>query len=478
MVFNCPGDEYNMSSIIELYASCEYDEILDTYLEKVEKLTSKKYLSRDDFGMLQYTLLSCGILGYYKNFINVLNVLKQFVNIYDIPREFQKTIADYELEALVYYLFNPDDENVVDNVINDLTRVRSWQDTLAKGEDYVINDRQLELRSLVDDFLVGKMPIYEVGFLYPFEPLIKDYKFNLDGCYPFISMEVKATPRDNDLFTEFKFTCQGLVNPDAFWRGPSWQDRERFYVVTKVLPVANAMLLQVVKASPGKMVLPYSVEQVSTVSIFQYKSDGMAAILGGTITCTDFGAHWVGTNAKWCPKEEIDVEKLQEVLVRQYTSESFVTLYHHSRNMYQGGFYLEAFVLLEAACDGFMDYWCKELALKYNINDEYKRFVESTTSDCEVCEVAIECLKKNKKGMVPSCSKKVKFLYDRRCMGKSDKDAITSKYYQTRRGNLRNDITHGQSYVVTKKDYEIADKSLMEIQELFVEISQRVIPKA
>ena len=51
-------------------------------------------------------------------------------------------------------------------------------------------------------------------------------------------------------------------------------------------------------AAPGsqglawKMVMPYSINQVSTASMFQYRWDEKETVLGGTITATDFTSGW------------------------------------------------------------------------------------------------------------------------------------------------------------------------------------------
>ncbi len=291
-----------MEDIKVLFAQGNWEMILDNYLSRIKdiNITNKSEKNHKNIELLYYLLEACMRCGCYCDY---LNVLKKYYKVFpaDFINSTQQqvmTITTFALEALVYCLYNnePEKLGLEYNIEEHINKVIDFQDSLIKKYEVDYDKSQLDLRLLFDDYKNRRMPIYTVEYLYPFEPIVEDYIFDLSPCYPYISLEVKKVPRDKDNYTSFKFKAYGLIKPDPWWQGSKWENREKMPSVKKTLPIVNMLLLQAVKASPGKMVVPYSIEQVSTVSMFQYRWDENEPILRGTITSTDFGAQWVGGN--------------------------------------------------------------------------------------------------------------------------------------------------------------------------------------
>ncbi len=336
--------------------------------------------------------------------------------------------------------------------------------------------RKEELRMLYDDYKNERMPIYAIEYLYPFEPIVTDYTFDLSPCYPYISFEVKKVPRGIDNYTSFKFKAYGLIKPDTVWRGPKYETSTKMYPIKDSLDIANMMLLQAVKASPGKMVLPYSIEQVSTASMFQYRWDEKEPILGGTITGTDFTTSWVGGNAQWHQFTDEDMQKLNRQIIKTYNSKPFVTTFHNAVNLLSAGFYLEAFTLLCFCLEGMTYHWFEEISLLHGIFNEYVTYRTTKISPCDTCEfIADSVEKKPCNAMEPSLFANIKFMLQNNCITQNEAKKIQRLIAKIRNDKLRNKTVHGENSKASKKIVEESLQGIMELQNVFVEIAERAV---
>lgn len=368
----------------------------DTILEKNLKIGKEMSLtySHEKHSILYYLLATCMQCGYYCDYLDILEkYYKMDSNTFLKHKpDTLRIISNYALESLLYCLYNNVGEGlgIKYNISEHINQVLSFQDRLSKEFKIGHDQRQVELRSLYEDYKNCRIPIYVVEYLYPFEPIIKDYVFNLSPCAPYISLEVKKVPCGKNNYTSFRFKANGLIKPDTWWKGPKWENREKMPPIKKTLPIVNMILLQAVKASPGKMVLPYSIEQVSTASMYQYRYDEQEMILGGTITGTDFSAQFIGGNANWHEFTDEELLQLNQVIISKYNSEPFVSTFHHATNLFSGGFYLEGFLLLCSSCEGMAYYWCGEIAKECGLGKEYFTFSHTKLSKCDSCELFLK----------------------------------------------------------------------------------------
>lgn len=254
-----------MDSITELYSQKKYNELIERYIKRVDdmRISSKAERNERNAEMLYYLLGSCHEKGYYCDVLHVLKKLDEIKPINLINWNIKQVMyfSNAALEALIYSLFNNDSEElgIPYPIMDSVDSIISFQDELIAEHKTGYGDIPKNLRMVYVDYKEGKLPIYTVEFLYPFEPIIPDYTFDLHECSPYISMRVERVPRDNDSFTNFIFKAYGFINTKFDWEGPRWETRHKFPAVKKALPIANLMLLQAVKASPGKMVLPYNI---------------------------------------------------------------------------------------------------------------------------------------------------------------------------------------------------------------------------
>ena len=399
-----------MEDIFNLFSEGQFDELVGRYLEFVRgvKLARDPNKRQVNEKKVYHVLAACEQCGYYCDYLDTLKKLNELVPLKN-SRWNKRDLAimmDFTLESLLYCLYNNDSENlgIKYNIPEQIEKVIDFQDTIIQEPDSTyFPKRKEELRAIYDDYKNNRMPIYIVEYLYPFEPIIKDYTFDLSSCYPYISLEVKKVPRDIDSYTSFKFKAYGLIKPDTFWRGPKYETSTKMYPIKDSLNIANMVLLQAVKASPGKLVMPYSIEQVSTASMFQYRWDEKEPILGGTIAGTDFTAHWVGENAQWHQFTDEEMQELNRQITKTYNSKPFVTTFHNAVNLLSAGFYLEAFTLLCFCLEGMTYHWFEEISMLYGIFDKYIMYRTTKISPCDTCEFITDSVKKKPYGgMEPS----------------------------------------------------------------------------
>jgi len=471
-----------MEDISTLFAQGKWDIILDKYLSRINSIhiTNNLKKCKENIDLLYYLLAACEQRGCYCDY---LNVLKKYYKIY--PTDFKNGsqsrvigITNFALEALIYCLFNNESENlgIEYNIEDHINKVIDFQDSLVKkyGLDY--DKPQIDLRLLFDDYKNNRIPIYTVEYLYPFEPIVKDYVFDLSPCYPYISLEVKKSPRDIDNYTIFKFKAYGLIKPDSWWKGPKWESHEKMPPVKKSLPIVNMLLLQAVKASPGKMVLPYSIEQVSTASMFQYRWDENEPILGGTTTSTDFQAQWVGGNSLWHEFTDDEMLKLNQSIIDTYNNKPFVTTFHHANNLLSAGFNLEGFLLLCSSCEGMAYHWCEKIAKLCGILEEYVGFSQTKISKCDTCGFfTLSNAKKPYEGMEPTLFAIFSFLFEHQCITKREKNQLNKYISKVRNEELRNKTTHGLNDNVNKKNADESLNAIFDLQNLFVDIVNRIM---
>lgn len=466
-----------MQEIVTLYRNKQYDEILKRYLKRVKEIKygSDERKREKNVELLYYLFGVCAEQGFYLDSIDVLKKLHELRPICFTkwtPEEL-RFILNAIIEALIYCLINNqiDKLNIKYDIVDEIEKAIVLQDQLCAQFTCANMERQKELRTLYEDYKSGKLPIYTIAFLYPFDPIVPNYVFDLSGCFPYISFEVSQVKRDDDSLTEYKFKAYGFINTRMDWEGPRWSDRTRFHVVAKSLSIVNLMLLHAVKASPGKMITPFSVEQVSTISsVFQYRYDGIQSIEGGLVTGTDFRAHWIGNNAKWHEFTSDEMQELNRRIVNTYDNKPFVSIFHHATNLLSAGFYNESFLLLCACCEGMFYHQCTELAKTAGIEKEYVEFSNSKKSRCAECELNKDNSKKIiDSGLPPTLFANVDFLQQHHCLSKQNAKEIKSLIHIVRNDNLRNSIAHGKDFSACRQDAENTLQALLKMQEVFVQ---------
>ena len=469
-----------MESMQELFSHGRFFDLVDQYLEQGYKIypSHDSQKNRKNLDLLFHLLAACQQCGYYCNYLDILDKYNQILPLKHASRNKQTLIVilDFALESLLYCLYNNEPENlgIKYNIPEKIENVISFQNELIKECGVAYSKRQTELRNLYEDYKVGKLPIYTVEYLYPFEPVVKDYTFDLTLCYPYISLEVKKIPREKGNYTSFKFKAYGLIKPDTWWRGSKWETREKSPPIRKSLEIANMMLLLAVKASPGKMVMPYSINQVSTASMFQYRWEEKETILGGTITGTDFTSDWVGGNAPWHQFIDAEMIELNRYIIETYKNKAFVTTYHHATNLFSAGFYLESFSLLCSCAEGMIYHWFDEIAAHHSITDEYTTFRATKISKCDTCKYFLDkSTKKPYEGMLPSIFANVSFLLKKGCITNKEANIIQRLISKIRDNGLRNDTTHGRNSAISKNTVQNSIDGIMELQTLLVEISDK-----
>lgn len=471
----------SIDEISKLFSRGSWDNILEKYLKIGKDLSPTKDHGNkaDNCKILYYLLAVCMECGFYCDYLDILKryYMMDASSFFKHKSETLKIISNFALESLLYCLYNNTRENlgIEYNIPEHINRVLDFQDKLNKKSGESQDQRQDELRALYEDYKNGHTPIYVVEYLYPFEPIVKDYVFDLSQCPPYISLEVKKVPRDKDNYTSFKFKVRGLIKPDTWWRGPRWEHRGKMPPVKETLSIVNMLLLQAVKASPGKVVVPYSIEQVSTASMFQYRYDEKEPILRGTIISTDFTAQWIGENARWHEFTQDELLQLNQAVVDKYFASPFVTTFHHATNLLSGGFHFESFLLLCASSEGMAYYWCEEISRLCGIESEYLEFSQTKISKCDSCELFLNSdIKKPYNGMKPSLSDNFTFLVRHKCITRKDKEQLNRYLYKIRHGDLRNDITHYAHNDITKEQVDESLEALFNLQEEFQKIIARV----
>lgn len=472
-----------LTEITELFSKGDWDSILEKYLKSGKEMrqTQSSEKRSENRNVLYYLLATCMECGFYCDY---LDILKRYYMVaeesfFKHKPDTLRIISNFALESLLYCLYNNAEENlgIEYDIPEHIERVLNFRNQLNKEIGNHQDQRWSELIALYDDYKNGRMPIYVVEYLYPFEPMIKDYIFDLSQCPPYMSLAVKQMPRDIDNYTSFTFRVKGLIKPDTWWRGPRWEYRTKMPPIKKTLSILNMLLLQAVKASPGKMVLPYSIEQVSTASMFQYRYDEKETVLGGTIIGTDFRAQFVGGNTKWHEFTEDELLLLNQIIVSKYGSRPFVTTFHHAMNLQSGGFYLESFLLLCASCEGMAYYWCEEISKICGIESKYLTYSQTKISKCDSCSLFLESKGKGEKpynGMVPSLFDNFSFLEKQKCITSKERKQLGKYLAKARHDDLRNHITHGMENAISKKEVNESLEAVFGLQEEFQKIIDRL----
>lgn len=472
-----------MEDIFSLFSKGKFDELVGEYLGFVHEVKPSRNPQKcqENVKKVYFVLAACEQCGYYYDYLDVLKKLNELAPLRN-PGWNKRDLAvmvDFALESLLYYLLNNSSEDAEnkDNISEQIEKVINFQDAIIQEPDSTYSSkRKEELRALYDDYKNKKMPIYVVEYLYPYEPIIKDYTFDLSSCYPYISLEVKKVSCNINSYTSFKFKAYGLIKPDTFWRGPRYKTSTRMYPIKDSLKVANMMLLQAIKASPGKMVLPYSIEQVSTASILQYRWDEKEPILGGTITGTDFTAHWVGGNAQFHQFTDEEMQELNRQIIKTYNCKPFVTTFHNAVNLLSAGFYLEAFTLLCFCLEGMIYHWFEEISLIYGISDKYAIYRTTKISPCDSCKLITDSVKeKPHGGMKPSLFANVNFMLQNNCITEYEAKNIHRLIGKIRKDEMRNKTVHGEINEISKKNVEQSLQGIMKLQDMLVEITKRAL---
>lgn len=466
-----------MATISELYSQKKNNDIFEGYLKRVKEMRfSVKADRREKNAEILYYLLAASYeKGYYCDCLDVLkklNEIKEAV-ITNWNAGQLMYFSKVALESLVYCLLNNESEKlmIAYDIATHIENTISYQDNLIQNYGLECGEVQNNLRFVYEEYKIGKLPIYEVAFYYPFDPIIPDYVFDLEKCYPYISMSVVRVPRDKDSLTCFKFKAYGFINIDLNWEGPRWENRHKLPAVKKALSIVNLMLLQAVKASPGKMVLPYNIEQVSTVSMHQYRCNGVQTIFNGLVTGTDFTAHWVGNNCSWHSFTPEEMQELNRRVVATYDNKSFVTTFHHATNLLSGGFYTESFLLFCFCCEGFVYHWCEEIAKIYGEEQQYIEFSERKQSCCDDCDLYIDrSIEPHNKGMEPTLFSNLKYLEEKRWINSTECKKLRELVSKIRQDKLRNNIVHGKVFGATKANADEALTYILEMQEVFLRI--------
>lgn len=468
----------------DLLSHGHFFDLVDQYLQQGYRVSfsNDHEKQRKNLELLYHLLTACQQCGYYCDYLEILKKYDQILPLKSVSRNKNTIIIilDFAVESLLYCLYNNEAENlgIKYDIAEKIEEVIEFQDKLICECGLPYSKRQTELRNLFADHKAGKLPIYIVEYLYPFEPIVKDHVFDLTPCYPYISLEVKKVPREKDDYTSFKFKAYGLIKPDTWWRGPKWETREKCPPIRKSLEITNMMLLLAVKASPGKMVMPYSINQVSTASMFQYRWDEKETILGGTIMGTDFTADWAGGNATWHQFTDDEMVELNRYIIGTYKNKSFVTTFHHATNLFSTGFYLEAFSLLCSCAEGMIYHWLDEIAQSYHISEEYDAFRQTKLSKCDTCEYFLgKTSKKPYEGMIPSIYANINFFCQKECVSKRDSKEMRRLLSKIRSDQLRNDTAHGRNSVVDKNTVQNALDGIMELQTLLVGILNQAAEK-
>lgn len=466
-----------MDSITELYSQKKFNELIEKYIKRVDdmRISSKAERNEKNAEILYYLFGSFHEKGYYYDVLHVLKKLDEIKPINLINWNIKQVMyfSNAALEALIYSLFNNGSEELeIPYPITDFVdSIISFQDELIREHKPPYGDIPKNLRMVYVDYKEGRLPIYTVEFLYPFEPIIPNYTFDLQECSPYISMRVERVPRDNDSFTNFIFKAYGFINTKFDWEGPRWETRHKFPAVKKALPIVNLMLLQAVKASPGKMVLPYNIEQVSTVSMYQYCSDGVHTVFNGLVTGTDFTAQWIGNNSQWHTFTQKELQELNRRVIATYGNKAFVTTFHHATNLLSGGFYTESFLLFCFCCEGFVYHWCREIAKVHGEEQEYQDFTKIKQSPCNNCDLYVDRSKEpHNKGIEPTLFANLKYLREKKWINSTDYNSLRKLVSKIRQDDLRNDIVHGRVFGATKANADESLAKILEMQDVFLEI--------
>lgn len=231
-----------MEDIKSLFSKGQFDEIVKKYLKfsKEVKVSRDPVESKKNRTIVYRVLAACEQCGYYCDYLDVLKKLNELVPLKTScwDKRDLAIMVDFALESLLYCLYNKelDKLDIKYNIPEQIEKIIDFQNSIIQNPNSTYSDtRKKELQALYEDYKNNHYPIYTIEYLYPFEPIVKDYTFDLSPCYPYISMEVKEVQRGNDNYTSFKFKAYGLIKPDTFWRGPKYDTQEISFQVDFML---------------------------------------------------------------------------------------------------------------------------------------------------------------------------------------------------------------------------------------------------
>ncbi len=459
--------------IRSLYTQGQYLMVLDQHLSEVLK---RSYLKDDadiwtKLDELVMTLYSCFYCGAYAE---TLDLLKTVDSIDFMPwTDREADFLHFEFNAILYYLFNPEDYDGDVTVILDRLEsiVPAMKDVYYRA-NIKLGDDILNRIKIYEDFKKGVMPYYIVNYLYPYEPPFGEGILDLTGCGPYKSLSIKRAPREKDIFTEFEFVINGYTNGDSFWRGHSWLNAERLPVVRKTLPTLNLILLRGMLASPGKYVPLYNIEQVSTAQVSVYANDGTPILK--TLLATHFDAQWVGGNVPPLQLSPEGFNLLSKDIKNHYGCDHFFIQYHQARNCVNAGLYVEAYLMYCTTTESMISYWCSRIAQLSGKSNEYDIFSQSKQSSCDSCELYQRSNQNERpdKGMEPTMFKLIDFLH-REC----GVNKIYTKKLKRQVSNARshrNDVIHGKENDISLIVIHKTEAAIMEIQEVFLKIENEL----
>lgn len=462
-------------NIDEMFENHRYKEIVEVYYSKVldygfRNNNAERYVKQ--IRATKYVIDACYRLGYYINVLKVIGHVRQKISINDLLLgNNEKWFYEVYFECLIYCKTNRlnYDDFCIANLDDEINRIIN--DKLNKE-----NERNLDLITVYNDFMSGKLPYYIVSFWTPYEPLFEDYQFDLRGCFPFEYMKVSKTLQDSNdanskVYTKYEFKKYGFVHTDSTWGGPEWikDDYEEKVEFKNCLKLTNMMLLYASNAVPGSFTPIICVEQLSTMEVHQFTSGGKE--ING-VWYWDFDAQWVGLNA---PRYEYSIENLSYInnwLIQTYGCDSFVQLYQQAKNNMSAGLYVESFLLLCTCVESLVYYYCDRILGMIGKKKEYDIFSDTKKSICADCSLNINGEITADNGHLPTLFDHVRFFCKEANIDSSVRDEILDLIKNIRNDTLRNDVVHGRTGNVRLKDVKTSIECIMKLQEVFLEIEK------
>ena len=304
-------------NIYEKYEEQKYEEILEEYYNQIfsykyKKSNVDKYVKQ--ICNTSIILVASYNLGLYIDCLKIIGNIRKNKAMEVIIQGREDWFYTMYFESLLFCLINKIfyKEFYLEDIEKEINKI--VEKKIKTGDEY--NENLLEL---YQSYLEGLNPYYTVKFLFPYEPLFDNYKFDLTPCFPFQSVEVKKVPRNNDNYTSFEFSIIGFVNTDSFWAGAEWNRREKKKNVKKCLPLTNMLLLYTSNAVHGRFVPTVSIEQICSIEICQYTGKGQKIkwTLG-----TDFGAQRVGGNIPVHKYSEEELLQINNWIISSYGYQS------------------------------------------------------------------------------------------------------------------------------------------------------------
>lgn len=459
----------------ELYDLPGYDIIV----KDLKSVLNAKYIHTDikikqKIERMRRVLFACYDNNFYFDCLRILKNVLQTMPLNNIrwSDEAKKDIARISFVSLLYYYFNHGEIDEYDSSIN-IDRTYNYVKAIYDKLNLPMTNDLINCIRIYKANKNGYKPYYRVKYLYPYEPPCKPYTFDLKDCYPFIQFAVDKVPRDFDCFTSFEFKVYGYTCSDPFWRGPEWENREKYPAVKKTLKILNMMLLAIAETS-GRFIYPYKIEQVSSVEIFQY-IEGNEQPISASPLATDFSAQFVGGNVSKMNFTDDELENLNLLLVDKYKAKPFVMMFHSARNDKLAGLYVESLMMYSSCLEAMVYHWCEEIAGIVGKAEEYKEFAETETSVCQNCELHKQYGQKGQycsSQMLPSVFRHFKFLENECGITSKEIKNLRKEFASARGENLRNDVMHGRTDNITLAELNAIDEHILKLQNVFVSIEE------